>query len=146
MKVLALFLVLFISTSFGQDIVLTIPAKPLTATGLATPYTKNLNQSITGNAAFVQATIFDPNTNILYAYNPIVITIGTTYALAPLMPNLAVNVVVGIWFGTNGNTLTLADNNNGANLAEGKLLIICLRGRNVCERASWFYLWKFCLL
>jgi hypothetical protein len=121
MKTLGLYLVLFISTSFGQDVVLTAPANLLSSTGLATPYQNSLNQSIFGTAAFVEATIFDPNTNNVYAYSPLVVTIGTTPAVAPTVPSLPAGAIVGLWFGTNANTLTLTDNNNGQNLANGKL-------------------------
>jgi hypothetical protein len=114
-----LLLSLFLSTIFGQAIVLLVPAAPLTGPGLATPYLNNFNQSIAVNAAFVQGAWFDPNTNTIAGYNPLVITMGTKPAVPPTAVTLPGGAVVGLWFGINGNTLTLSDNNNGANVLAG---------------------------
>jgi len=121
---LVIYLCLLLSIAFGQDVLLTVPANPLTAAGLATPFINNLNQSVAVNSAFVQGAIFDPTTNNLFAYNPLVITVGTNPAVVPTAPNLNNGVVVGLWFGSNGNTLTLVDNAGGANLAAG----VCVNG------------------
>ena len=56
--------------------------------------------------AFVQATILNPQTGQLYVYNPLVITQGTTPAVAPTVPTLPRNAVVTIDFGFNGTDLT----------------------------------------
>ena len=56
--------------------------------------------------AFVQATILNPRTGQLYVYNPLVITQGTTPAVAPTVPTLPRNAVVTIDFGFNGTDLT----------------------------------------
>jgi hypothetical protein len=56
--------------------------------------------------AFVQATILNPRTGQLYVYNPLVITQGTTPAVAPTAPTLPRNAVVTIEFGFNGTDLT----------------------------------------
>ncbi|HEX2744694.1 MAG TPA: hypothetical protein VHN16_09865 [Streptosporangiaceae bacterium] len=56
--------------------------------------------------AFVQATILDPRTGKLYVYDPLVITQGTTPAVAPVVPKLPRNAIVTIDFGFNGTDLT----------------------------------------
>ena len=95
-----------------------VPANPLSAQGLATPYqltgpggmTPAQSGCTMANAtalgAFVQATILNPQTGQLYVYNPLVITQGTTPAVAPVMPTLPRNAVVTIDFGFNGTDLT----------------------------------------
>src|SRR6266568_4982280 len=94
-----------------------VPANPLSAQGLATPYqltgpagTSAANSGCTmTNAAnlgaFVQATILDPRTGALSVYNPLVITQGTTPAVAPVVPKLPRNAIVTIDFGFNGTNL-----------------------------------------
>ena len=95
-----------------------VPANPLSARGLATPYqltgpagTSAANSGCTmTNAAnlgaFVQATILNPRTGALSVYNPLVITQGTTPAVAPVVPKLPRNAIVTIDFGFNGTNLT----------------------------------------
>src|SRR5712691_7342649 len=95
-----------------------VPANPLSARGLATPYqltgpggTSAANSGCTmTNAAnlgaFVQATILDRRTGALSVYNPLVITQGTTPAVAPVVPKLPRNAIVTIDFGFNGTNLT----------------------------------------
>ena len=95
-----------------------VPANPLSATGLATPYqltgpggtTPAASGCTMTNAvnlgAFVQATILDPRTGRLSVYNPLVITAGTTPAVAPVVPRLPRHAIVTIDFGFNGTDLT----------------------------------------
>jgi hypothetical protein len=95
-----------------------VPANALTAQGLATPYQltgpDGMSPDQSGctmtNAAnlgaFVQATILNPATGKLYVYDPLVITQGTTPAVAPVVPKLPRNAVVTIDFGFNGTDLT----------------------------------------
>jgi len=95
-----------------------VPANPLSAQGLATPYqltgpngTSAADSGCTmANAgalgAFVQATILNPRTGALSVYNPLVITQGTTPAVAPVVPKLPRGAIVTIDFGFNGTTLT----------------------------------------
>jgi hypothetical protein len=100
----------------NPDCTLIVPKDPLTAAGLATPYQlvatdRGLgacHESDTVQSAFVQAAIFDPATNTIAIYNPLVIDRGTTPAIAPLVPKLPANAIVAIWFGYNGGNLTLA--------------------------------------
>ena len=94
-----------------------IPANPLTAQGLATPYQltgpggMSPAQSgcemtnATALGAFVQATILDPATGQLSVYDPLVITKGTTPAVQPLVPNIPADAVVTVDFGFNGTDL-----------------------------------------
>jgi len=105
------------STAVEDTCDIIVPAHPLTAKGLATPY------QLTGPAggspaatgcqminslnlgAFVQATILDPHTGALYVYNPLVITAGTKPAVKPVVPKLPKNAIVTIDFGFNGTFL-----------------------------------------
>ena len=95
-----------------------VPANPLSARGLATPYQltgpDGTSPAASGctmtNAAnlgaFVQATILNPRTGALSVYNPLVITQGTTPAVAPVVPKLPRHAIVTIDFGFNGTDLT----------------------------------------
>jgi len=56
--------------------------------------------------AFVQATILNPRTGALSVYDPLVITAGTTPAVAPVVPKLPRHAIVTIDFGFNGTDLT----------------------------------------
>jgi hypothetical protein len=94
-----------------------VPANPLSAQGLATPYqltgTDGQSPAASGcemtNAvnlgAFVQATILNPRTGALSVYDPLVITQGTTPAVTPTAPALPRNAVVTVDFGFNGTDL-----------------------------------------
>jgi hypothetical protein len=108
-----------------------VPANPLTAQGLATPYqlTGTNGQSPAESGcemangaklgAFVEATILDPATGALSVYDPLVVTQGTRPAVRPSVPKIAANAVVTIDFAFNGKDLfqvgatpnTLADAN-----------------------------------
>jgi hypothetical protein len=113
-----------------------VPAHPLTAKGLATPYqlTGQDGQSpaqsgctMTNAAnlgAFVQATILNPANGRLYVYDPLVITQGTTPAVAPTVPKLPAHAVVTIDFGFNGTDLTQVGTTANA-LAQGN----CVNGQ-----------------
>jgi len=101
---------------------LIVPASPLTAQGLATPYQLTAtnpadgpcNEANAGQTAFVQGAVIDPATGQISVYNPLVVDAGTQPAAAPVVPALPAGGVVALWFGFNGNTLTLA----GADQAE----------------------------
>jgi hypothetical protein len=94
-----------------------VPENPLSAQGLATPYqltgTNGASPASSGcemsNAvnlgAFVQATILNPRNGQLFVYDPLVITQGTTPAVAPPVPRLPRHAVVTIDFGFNGTDL-----------------------------------------
>ena len=95
-----------------------VPANPLSARGLSTPYqltgTNGMSAQASGCTmanfgnlgAFVQATILDPATGKLSVYEPLVITQGTKPAARPVVPTLPAGAVVTIDFGFNGTNLT----------------------------------------
>jgi hypothetical protein len=94
---------------------LIVPPNPLSAEGLATPYqlvATNARQgacheSSGDQAAFVQGAVIDPATGQISIYNPHVIDKGSRPAITPTAPTLPDNAIVGLWFGYNGDTLTL---------------------------------------
>ena len=107
-----------VSSSAVEDTcAIIVPADPLSAKGLATPYQltgpDGTSPATTGCqminsvnlGAFVQATILNPRTGALSVYNPLVITQGTRPAIAPVVPKLPKGAIVTIEFGFNGTTL-----------------------------------------
>ncbi|WP_280724199.1 hypothetical protein [Kitasatospora sp. MAA4] len=94
---------------------LTVPAAPLTARGLATPYTLTAtdpangpcHESNAGQAAFVQATVLDPASGAIAVYDPLVIDKGSEPAAGTVLPALPERAVVGIWVSFNGAALRL---------------------------------------
>src|ERR1700691_3881739 len=104
-----------LTTNVNCDII--VPANPLSAQGLATPYQLTGPDGMTpaesgcrmSNAvklgAFVQATILDPATGVLSVYDPLVVTRGTKPAVRPSVPRIPANAVVTIDFGFNGKDL-----------------------------------------
>jgi hypothetical protein len=119
------------STANNTDCDIVIPAHPLTARGLATPFLltgpagtspaasgcQMINSLKLG--AFVQATILDPATGALSVYNPLVITKGTKPAVAPVVPKLPRHAIVTIDVGFNG-TILRQDGATPQALAEGR--------------------------
>ena len=106
-------------TAPDTNCTLTVPANPLSAQGLATPYRLSAtdprkgpcHEANTDQSAFVQATVVDPATGKLSVYNPLVVDKGSSPAVAPVRPRLPAHAVVGIWFGFNADTLTLRGTN-----------------------------------
>ncbi len=104
-----------LTSNVNCDII--VPANPLSAPGLATPYqltgTDGMTPAESGcrmsNAAklgaFVQATILDPATGALSVYDPLVVTRGTWPAVVPRVPRIPADAVVTIDFGFNGADL-----------------------------------------
>lgn len=88
---------------------LAVPAHPLTARGLATPWQLGDGCSMVNfgtEGAFVEATILAPNGS-LQVYNPLVVTAGTQPAAAPRPPTIARGSIVEISVGFNGTNLVL---------------------------------------
>src|SRR5215467_8558933 len=88
---------------------LAVPANPLTAQGLATPWQLGDGCSMANagtQGAYVEATILAPNGS-LQVYNPLVITAGTQPAVAPTPPTIAAGSAVIIDVGFNGTNLVL---------------------------------------
>jgi hypothetical protein len=82
---------------------LAVPANPLTAAGLATPWQLGDGCSMASagtEGAFVEATILSPGGQ-LSVYNPLVVTAGTQPAVAPVAPAIAVGSVVEVSVGFN---------------------------------------------
>jgi len=97
---------------------LTVPADPLSAAGLATPWQLGDGCSMANagtEGAFVEATILAPNGQ-LSVYSPLVVTAGTQPAVAPVAPTIAAGSVVEISIGFNGTNLFLT----GPGTAAGK--------------------------
>ena len=93
----------------SMNCTLTVPNRPLTARGLATPYQLGDGCSMADAAnegAFVEATILAPDGS-LQVYNPLVVTAGTTPSVAPVPPTIARGSQVIIDIGFNGNNLVL---------------------------------------
>ena len=93
----------------SMNCTLTVPANPLSAQGLATPWQLGDGCSMANAAtegAFVEATILAPNGQ-LQVYNPLVITAGTTAAATPAAPTIARGSQVIIDVGFNGTNLVL---------------------------------------
>jgi hypothetical protein len=120
-----------VSTSAVNDTcAIIVPANPLSAKGLATPYQltgphgaapgpsgcQMINSLRLG--AFVQATILDPRTGALSVYDPLVITLGTRPAVVPVVPRLPKDAIVTVEFGFNGTRL-LQEGATPAALAQG---------------------------
>ncbi len=104
--------------SFNQDAAqaaastnctIAVPANPLTAQGLATPWQLGDGCTWANGAtegAFVEATILAPNGQV-QIYDPLVVTQGTQPAVAPTAPTIAAGSAVIISLGFNGNALAL---------------------------------------
>ena len=87
----------------------TVPAHPLTAKGLATPW--ELGDGCTwangdSEGVFIDATILAPNGQV-QVYNPLVIDQGTTPEVAPTPPTIARGSQVILSVGFNGGALAL---------------------------------------
>jgi hypothetical protein len=111
---------------------LIVPANPLSAQGLATPYQLTATSGKQGacheknpaQSAFVQAAIIDPATGKVSIYDPLVVDKGRQPAADTTVPQLPQGAIVGIWFGYNGDQLTLKGQDNS--LQNGN----CVNGLN----------------
>ncbi len=116
----------------NMDCTLIVPPDPLSAQGLATPYRLVATNPANGacheatktQAAFVQGAVLDIRTGAISVYNPLVIDDGSQPAVQPVVPQLPAANIVALWFGYNGNNLTLQDNNGS--LRQGR----CVNGVN----------------
>jgi hypothetical protein len=99
----------------NPDCTLIVPANPLTAAGLSTPYQLvatdpgqgPCSESNTAQSAFVQAAIFDPITSVISIYSPLVVDKADSPLVPPVVPTLPAGAIVATWFGYNGGNLTL---------------------------------------
>ena len=88
----------------------TVPARPLSAQGLATPWVLGDGCTWANGATegvFIDATILSPDGK-LQVYNPLVITQGTPPAVTPTPPTIARGSQVILSLGANGNAVALA--------------------------------------
>ena len=103
--------------AINGDCTLIVPPGPLSPQGLSTPYQLTATEAANGpcneanatQAAFVQAAVLDLETGKIAIYNPLVVDKGNKPAVLPVVPKLPNKAIVGIWFGFNGNNLTLQD-------------------------------------
>ena len=99
----------------NEDCTLIVPAQPLTAQGLATPYqlvatnpdNGPCNESNPNQAVFVQGAVIDPATGHIAIYNPLVIDKGIKPAIAPVVPQLPAGGIVAVCGGGNDNNTRL---------------------------------------
>ncbi|TPX34300.1 hypothetical protein SmJEL517_g03035 [Synchytrium microbalum] len=105
-----------------------VPANPLTAQGLATPYIQKkalCDQTNPLEAVFVEAAIINPKTGNIRLYSPLVVNDDNpTPAVPPVVPVLSPDDVVGLWFGGNGGSTTLASAAGTNSLVQGN----CVNG------------------
>ena len=104
----------------SMNCTVSVPANPLTAQGLATPWV--LGDGCTWanggtEGVFVEATILSP-AGQLEIYDPLVINQGTTPAVTPTPPTIAAGSQVIISAGFNGNALALV----GTGAAQGNCI------------------------
>jgi hypothetical protein len=93
----------------SMNCTLEVPANPLSAVGLATPWQLGDGCSMENagtEGAFVEATILAPNGS-LSVYNPLVVTAGTQPAVTPTAPTITAGSVIEISVGFNGTNLVL---------------------------------------
>ena len=111
---------------------LIVPANPLSAQGLATPYqlvatdpaAGPCNEANAGQSAFVEAAILGPDGQ-LTTYDPLVIDKGTQPAAPPVPAKVPQGATVGIWFGFNATNLTLQSARGTNALGQGR----CVNGQ-----------------
>ena len=96
----------------ASDCLLALPANALTAEGLSTPWIllPPCSQTQSGQQSFAEAAVIDANGQISI-YHPLIIDQGKTPASPPVVPNLGDGAQVALFFGFNGNSLTLVDSN-----------------------------------
>ena len=135
---LACVLSFLIATTYAQNCVLTVPQNPLSTEGLATPYfMKGCNQiDFADEGCFVEAAIFDPTTNQISVYNPLVVNEGSVEGkdfIKPVPVTVPYGATVGIWFGSNAVTLQLKGDTAGCVNGLGQSLFSQV-GHTVWER------------
>jgi hypothetical protein len=119
------------AATLNADCTLIVPANPLSAQGLATPYqlvatdpaAGPCNEANADQSAYVQGAIIGPD-GALTLYNPLVVDQGTQPAAAPAAATVPAGATIGVWFGFNGDNLTLRSANGTNSLRQGR----CVNG------------------
>jgi hypothetical protein len=114
-----------------MDCTLIVPADPLSAAGLATPYqlvatdpnAGPCNEANANQSAYVQGAILTADGQ-LTLYDPLVIDKGTQPVSPPKPAQVPAGSTVALWFGFNGTNLTLQPANGTDALNQGK----CVNG------------------
>jgi hypothetical protein len=94
--------------TFAQNCTLLVPANPLSATGLATPYVLSSADGVSvcsvanpNSGVFVQGAYISPSTGQIHVYNPLVVdSTNPTPAAEPIPPTLPADAVVAIFVGS----------------------------------------------
>jgi hypothetical protein len=100
---------LLASIVYAQDCTLTVPANPLTATGLATPYQVSGCSQRADASSFVECAIYN-NAGTIEIYAPLVVDEGDRLNIdfvPPVAATVPNGATVACWFGSNGDSLTL---------------------------------------
>jgi len=121
--------------TFAQNCTLTVPANPLSAKGLATPYVlsdagsnpaTNINCSVANpnSGVFVQGAYISPSSGEIHIYNPLVVDAAyPTPAIAPIAPTLPEDAIVAIFVGSDDVNTNFAFTNphdeSAANCLDG---------------------------
>jgi hypothetical protein len=103
----------------AQQCILTAPtANLLSAPGLASVWTLSgtCTQADPNTRSFLEATIYEPKLQKIFAYSPLLITAGSQVLAKPVVPKISKHAVIVYHFGSNANTITLQDQTNGATL------------------------------
>jgi hypothetical protein len=101
------------------------------------------SMAVATQQAFAEAAVFDPATNTVSVYNPLVINAGTQPLAAPVLPVIPAGATVALWFGFNGGVLKLVDANgldtNNSPTLKGDNCINGLAGvqNDVFGQVSW---------
>jgi len=100
-----------------------IPNDPLTAKGLSSLFIlSGCSQAKDGEQTFVEGAIYDPFTNTVSVYNPLIVDINTLPAANPVVPILPDGAIVALWFGTNADALVLTGDVKGGSCINGLLV------------------------
>ena len=94
----------------AQNCTLVVPADPLSAKGLATPYILKATDAASScsladpnSGVFVQGAFLSPSTGQIKVYNPLVVDAANpTPGVAPIEPTLPADAVVALFFGSDG--------------------------------------------
>lgn len=96
-----------------------VPDFPLTPQGLMTPYVlmgANCDEANPANSRFVHGVVLNTDNGQMFIYNPLVVTQGMPVLSPPAPVNFTLNNhIVGLWFGSNSNFLTLSNDMGVAN-------------------------------